>query len=37
LKWFPNAELTEIKNSGHWVHAEQPDLLLEAANEFLNK
>ena len=35
LKWFPNAELTEIKNSGHWVHAEQPAALLEVVDGFI--
>ncbi|MBK7965739.1 MAG: hypothetical protein IPK10_10950 [Bacteroidetes bacterium] len=36
LKWFPNAELTEIKNSGHWVHAEQPAALLAVVGEYLS-
>ena len=35
LKWFPNAELAEIKNSGHWVHAEQPAALLEVVDGYL--
>ncbi len=36
LKWFPNAELTEIKNSGHWVHADQPAALLEVVDGFIS-
>ena len=34
-KQFPNAQLTTIKNSGHWVHAEQPLAFLEAVKQFL--
>lgn len=34
-KWFPQADLSEIKNSGHWVHAEQPADLLMVIDEFL--
>ena len=36
LKWFPNAELAEIKNSGHWVHAEQPVALLEVVDGYIS-
>lgn len=32
---FPNNELTEIKNAGHWVHAEQPVEFLKVVTEFL--
>ena len=32
---FPNAKFITIKNAGHWVHAEQPDKLLQAINEFI--
>jgi esterase len=35
-KWFPQADLTEIKNSGHWVHAEQPAALLAVVGEYLS-
>lgn len=26
---FPNAELVTVPNAGHWVHAEQPELLIK--------
>ena len=32
---FPNYKLEAIPNAGHWVHAEQPKLLLETLEEFL--
>jgi esterase len=32
---FPNAEIKEIKNSGHWLHAENPKDFLEETLEFL--
>ncbi|MBK9318092.1 MAG: alpha/beta fold hydrolase [Bacteroidetes bacterium] len=35
LQWYPNAELVNIPNAGHWVHAEQPQLLLEEVLHFL--
>lgn len=34
---FPNAELVTIPKSGHWVHAEQPKLFVEALTNFLKK
>ncbi len=27
-QWYPSAELIHIPGAGHWVHAEQPELLL---------
>ncbi len=35
-KSFPNAQLQTIANAGHWVHAEQPEQLLETVLSFLN-
>ncbi|MBK5285757.1 MAG: alpha/beta fold hydrolase [Bacteroidia bacterium] len=35
-KAFPAAELITIKNSGHWIHAEQPDNFFTIVSEFLN-
>jgi esterase len=35
-KIFPKAEIEEIKNAGHWVHADQPDALLETVVRFIN-
>ncbi len=34
-KLFPTAEIISIPNSGHWVHAEQPDLLVKNLKYFL--
>mgnify|MGYP000176846956 CR=1 FL=1 len=33
---FPNSEIVTIENSGHWVHAEKPQELLEFITEFIN-
>lgn len=33
--YFPNSQVTEIANSGHWVHAEQPLPFLEQVEKFL--
>jgi pimeloyl-ACP methyl ester carboxylesterase len=32
---FPNARLETIAGAGHWVHAEQPDVLYRLVREFL--
>lgn len=34
---YPEAEVVEIENAGHWLHAEQPRLFMEAVIDFLNK
>ncbi|MFC2079889.1 alpha/beta fold hydrolase [Bacteroidota bacterium] len=34
-KLFPTAEIVSIPNSGHWVHAEQPKLLVKNVLYFL--
>lgn len=34
-KLFPNSELTTIPNSGHWLHAEQPKLVVNSLLYFL--
>jgi esterase len=36
-KLFPAAELITIPRSGHWIHAEQPDLFLEALLKTLKR
>lgn len=33
---FPTAEIVSIRNSGHWVHAEQPQLLIKTIKYFLH-
>ena len=33
--FFPNADIKTIENAGHWVHAEQPKILLEMILAFL--
>ena len=33
-QWYPNAELINIPGAGHWVHADQPTLLLEEVAAF---
>ena len=33
-KIFPYAEIVSIKDSGHWLHAEQPDLLFHSVEDF---
>ena len=34
---FPAAQLVAIPNAGHWVHAEQPDVLLKTVTNFLRE
>ncbi|MCC5921167.1 MAG: alpha/beta fold hydrolase [Cyclobacteriaceae bacterium] len=34
-KHFENAHIIHIKNAGHWVHAEQPEVFLESLSYFL--
>ena len=34
---YPEAEIVQIPNAGHWLHAEQPQLFMEAVLNFLNK
>jgi pimeloyl-ACP methyl ester carboxylesterase len=33
---FPATRLVRIKNSGHWVHSEQPEVFLETLRRFLD-
>lgn len=35
LKYFPNAKIIAIQQAGHWVHAEQPDALLDVLQQFI--
>jgi len=34
-KFFPGSELVTIPNAGHWLHAEQPELLIKTLAYFL--
>jgi pimeloyl-ACP methyl ester carboxylesterase len=34
---FPATRLVRIKNAGHWVHSEQPEIVLEALRRFLDR
>jgi esterase len=34
---FPNAEIANIDNAGHWVHAEQPTAFLAVVEGFLDR
>lgn len=34
-QFFPGAELVTIPNAGHWLHAEQPELLIKTLAYFL--
>jgi len=33
---FPTTRLVRIKNAGHWVHSEQPEVFLETLRRFLD-
>ena len=35
LKYFPKAEIIEIKGAGHWLHAEKPLLFFKTLTEWL--
>ena len=32
---FPHVRLVRVKNAGHWVHSEQPEVFLETVRRFL--
>ncbi len=34
---YPEAKIVEIPDAGHWLHAEQPQLFMDAVWEFLRK
>ncbi len=35
-RWFPANRLVTIKQAGHWVHSEQPEVFLEVLRRFLD-
>lgn len=34
-RWFPRVRRVTVKQAGHWVHSEQPDVVIEALRRFL--
>jgi pimeloyl-ACP methyl ester carboxylesterase len=34
---FPSTRLVRIKNAGHWVHSEQPEIFTETLRRFLER
>ena len=34
---FPHTRLVRVKNAGHWVHSEQPEVFLETIRRFLDR
>jgi len=37
VRKFPNYELEEIENAGHWLHAEAPDEFFQKVNNFIKQ
>lgn len=35
-RWFPQNRRVTVKNAGHWVHSEQPEVFLEVLRRFLD-
>jgi pimeloyl-ACP methyl ester carboxylesterase len=33
---FPRVQLVTVKNAGHWVHADQPDVFVRTLQRFLH-
>jgi pimeloyl-ACP methyl ester carboxylesterase len=36
-RWFPRKRLVTIKGAGHWVHSEQPQVLIDVLRRFLSR
>ena len=36
-RWFPHNRRVTIKNAGHWVHSEQPEVFVEVLQRFLDQ
>ena len=34
---FPSTRLVKIKDAGHWVHSEQPEVFVETLRRFLER
>jgi pimeloyl-ACP methyl ester carboxylesterase len=35
-RWFPNNRRVTLKNAGHWVHSEQPEVFVEVLRQFVD-
>lgn len=35
-RWFPRNRKVTIKNAGHWVHSEQPEVFVEVLRQFVD-
>ena len=35
LEMFPDARLETVPNAGHWVHADNPDVLVSLVEQFM--
>jgi esterase len=35
-RWFPANRLVTVKEAGHWVHSEQPEVFLEVLRRFVD-
>ncbi|TXK73257.1 alpha/beta fold hydrolase [Mesonia sp. HuA40] len=36
-KYFPSSQLVTIKDAGHWIHAEKPEVFYQAVLRYLNR
>lgn len=36
-KWFPQAQLDEIKGAGHWIHIDQREAMMASIRHFVNR
>jgi esterase len=34
-RWFPRNRKVTLKDAGHWVHSEQPDVFVEVLRRFV--
>jgi pimeloyl-ACP methyl ester carboxylesterase len=35
-RWFPTNRLVKVKDAGHWVHSEQPEVFVQVLRHFLD-
>jgi pimeloyl-ACP methyl ester carboxylesterase len=36
-RWFPRNRRVTVKNAGHWVHSEQPEVFVEVLRRFVDQ